>query len=44
MKGAGDRPVSYLNSLEVLFSDANDILLRTYYKKLHTLTYNVIML
>ena len=44
MRGAGDRPVSYLNSLEVLFSDANDILLHIYYKQLHTHTYNVIML
>ena len=44
MRGAGDRTVSYLNSLEVLFSDANDILLYTYYKQLHTHTYNVIML
>ena len=43
MRGAGDRPVSYLNSLEVLFNDANNILLHTY-KQLHTHTYNVIML
>ena len=44
MRGAGDRLVCYLNSLEVLFSEANDILLHTYYKQLHTHTCNIIML
>ena len=44
MRGARDRPFSYLNSLEVLFSDANDNLLHTYHKQLHTHTYKFIMI
>ena len=30
MRGAGDRPFSYSKFLDVLFGDANDILLHTY--------------